>query len=386
MNLMSSERLSFLERSEIRNMSVECDKVGGINLSQGVCNCGVPAPVVQGVNIAIESGSNIYTSHEGTIELRQAIAAKARAYNHVETDPVSDIIVSCGATGAFYAACSALLNKGDEVIVFEPFYGYHVYTLQAVGVTPVYVKMRLPNWEIDINEVEKAITPKTKAIMINTPANPCGKVFSYDELDRLADLCIAKNLFVFTDEIYEYFVYDGKKHISPASLSKISDRTVTISGYSKTFSITGWRIGYSLCNKQWAKLIGYANDLIYVCAPAPLQAGVAKGIRELPNTFYSDLCQQYDKKRKQICGVLSDIGLQPHVPQGAYYVLAHSSVLPGNASKERAMKLLDKTGVASVPGSAFYHDRNGDDLLRFCFAKPDAELDEACERLLRLKK
>lgn len=386
MKLITSERLAFLERSEIRNMSVECDRVGGVNLSQGVCNCGAPNPVVNGVSMAIEAGLNTYTSHEGIEELRESIAAKMEKYNQIEVNPESNIIVSCGATGAFYSACLALLDKGDEVVIFEPYYGYHVYTLLAVGVIPVYIKMKLPNWTIDIDEVERAITPKTKAILINTPANPCGKVFSHAELDRLADLCIRKNLFVLTDEIYEYFVYDGHKHISPGSLSKISDRTVTISGYSKTFSITGWRIGYSVCNEKWAKLIGYANDLVYVCAPSPLQAGVAKGIKELPATFYSDLCQQYDKKRKQICDVLTDIGLYPHIPQGSYYVLANSSALPGDTSKERAMHLLTKVGVASVPGSAFYHGIDGEDLLRFCFAKPDAELDEACERLLRIKK
>lgn len=189
---------------------------------------------------------------------------------------------------------------------------------------------------------------------------------------------------MFTDEIYEYFVYDGREHISPASLECIRDRTISISGYSKTFSITGWRIGYAHCDERWTQMIGYVNDLVYVCAPAPLQLGVARGIRELPHAYYEQLCQTYAHKRAMICTTLEECGITPYPPQGAYYVLADVSRLPGGTSKEKAMYLLKQTGVASVPGSAFYHDGAGEKLVRFCFAKDEEVLSEACERLRKL--
>jgi aminotransferase len=365
-------------------MSIECEKVRGINLAQGVCDLDLPSSVKIGAQKAIESGINHYTRYDGLPELRRSIANKMLRYNNIRADPETNIIVSCGATGAFYSTCLALLNPGDEVIIFEPYYEYHVNTLLAVGAKPVYARMFPPSWAFDMKELEKLITKKTRGIVINTPSNPSGKVFSQEELDRLGDFCIRYGLFIFTDEIYEYFVYDNLKHISPGSLSNIQDRTITISGYSKAFSITGWRIGYCVCDEKWARMIGYINDLIYVCAPAPLQMGVSKGIDELPDDFYQSLCKEYLLKRNKICSVLKKIGLEPIIPQGAYYVLADASSLPGKTSKEKALFLLHKTGVASVPGSAFYHDNGGEGLLRFCFAKKEEELNDACERLLRL--
>jgi len=384
MKLSVSTRSEQIVQSEIRVMSIECDKVNGVNLSQGFCDLELPLPVKNGAKDAIDSGINYYTRYDGLLELRNSIAVKMLEYNNIKTDPEKNIIVSCGATGAFYSACIALLNLGDEVILFEPYYGYHENTLLAVGAKPVYVRMSPPDWTFDISELEKLITKKTKGIMINTPANPSGKVFSRKELEELADFSIKHDLFIFTDEIYEYFVYDGLKHISPGSLPEIKDRTITISGYSKTFSITGWRIGYCICDEKWSKMIGYINDLVYVCGPAPLQMGVSRGINELPDEFYKSLCNEYTLKRDKLCSVLKEIGLMPFVPQGAYYILADVSALPGRTSKEKAMYLLHGTGVASVPGSAFYHDSGGEDIVRFCYAKKDDELNDACERLLKL--
>ncbi|MBU2540181.1 pyridoxal phosphate-dependent aminotransferase [Patescibacteria group bacterium] len=386
MKLSISDRSKKIVQSEIRNMSIECVKVGGINLSQGFCDLEVPLPVKKGAKDAIDAGINQYTRYDGLPELRNSIASKMLKHNNMRVDPEKNIIVSCGATGAFYSACLALLNSGDEVIVFEPYYGYHVNTLLAVGIEPIYVRLNPPDWTFSIDELEKSVTKKTKGIIINTPANPSGKVFSEEELKKIADFCIRHDLFIFTDEIYEYFVYDGLKHISPGVLSNIQDRTITISGYSKAFSITGWRIGYCVCDEKWATMIGYVNDLIYVCGPAPLQMGVAKGINELPDEFYQSICAEYKLKRDKICSVLKKVGLTPFVSHGAYYVFADASCLPGKTSKEKAMYLLKKTGVASVPGSAFYHDESGENLLRFCFAKKDEELNKAYEKLLTLKK
>ncbi|HKE33201.1 MAG TPA: pyridoxal phosphate-dependent aminotransferase, partial [Candidatus Angelobacter sp.] len=203
------------------------------------------------------------------------------------------------------------------------------------------------------------------------------------ELEWIAAFAQKHDLFVVTDEIYEYFVYEGR-HISPATLPGMRERTITISGYSKTFSITGWRIGYSVADRRWSQAMSYFNDLVYVCAPAPLQIGVAQGILRLPENFYQQISKDYVKKRDLLCNTLKEIGLTPSVPKGAYYVLADASILPGKTSKEKSMFLLRETGVASVAGSAFYDGSGGENLLRFCFAKTDAELAEACHRLQNL--
>jgi aminotransferase len=384
MALSISNRSNSMTQSEIRNMSIECDRVGGINMSQGICDLELPLPVRVGANDAMIHGENHYTRYDGLAPLRNAIAEKMISYNKVKCDPEKNIIVSAGATGAFYSSCLALLNPGDEVILFEPYYGYHVSTLIAAGAVPVYVPMKAPDWTFTLQDLEKVVTPRTKAIMICTPGNPSGKCFTQAELDLLADFAIKQDIFVFTDEIYEYFVFDGRKHISPSSIERIADRTITISGYSKTFSITGWRIGYAVCHEKWQRMIGYMNDLVYVCGPAPLQMGVANGIKLLPPEYYVGLCDQYFKKRNQVCDVLKKIGLTPCVPHGAYYVLSDVTRLPGKSSKDKAMFLLNKVGVATVPGCAFHAAGRGENLVRFCFAKAPEILDEACKRLEKL--
>jgi aminotransferase len=384
MALGLSERHEWVLQSEIRNMSIECDRLGGINLSQGVCDTEVPLPVRVGARQAMDQGINTYTHYAGLIDLREAIAGKQKQFYGIEVDPENEIIVSGGSTGAFYCACLALLNPGDEVILFEPFYGYHVQTLVATQAVPVYVRMTPPEWNFTIEDLERVITSRTRGIMINTPANPSGKVFSREELDLLAAFVKKHDLFVFTDEIYEHFLYGECRHIPPATLPGMRERTITISGLSKTFSITGWRIGYCICDARWSTAIGFFSDLVYVCAPAPLQSGVAKGLRELDHKYYKDLSRIYRVKRDKICDALSRAKLRPYVPEGAYYILADISELPGKNSKDRAMYLLQKTGVACVPGEAFYHDDSGEDLARFCFAKNDPVLDEACRRLEKL--
>lgn len=381
MPLQISNRAERIVQAEIRAMSIECEKVGGINLAQGVCDTEVPLPVRVGAKEAIDAGVNSYTRYDGLKELRGAIAEKMRDYNGITADPETEIVVSAGSTGAFYCACLALLNPGDEVILFEPYYGYHVNTLLAVEAIPSYVTMQPPDWTFTPEDLERAITPRTRGIVVNTPANPSGKVFSHTELEWIADVAHRHDLFVFTDEIYEYFVYDGRAHVSPGALPGMKERTIMISGFSKIFSITGWRIGYSVSDACWAQIIGYMNDLVYVCAPAPLQYGVAVGAQELKPKFYRELCSQYAKKRDRICEALERTGFHPFIPQGAYYVLADVSRLPGATSKEKAMSLLSRTGVASVPGEAFFHGSDGKSLVRFCFAKSDAELEEACRRL-----
>lgn len=381
MSLRLSDRHVWVSQSEIRSMSIECDRVGGINLSQGVCDTEIPLNVRRGAQGAIESGINTYTHYAGFPELRKAIAAKQKHFTGMEVDPETEIIVSAGSTGAMYCACLALLNPGDEVILFEPYYGYHVNTLIATGTVPVYVRMSPPDWSFSFADLENVVTPATRGIIINSPANPSGKVFTEAELVRLADFAARHDLFVFTDEIYEHFLYDGRTHVSPATLPGMRERTITISGLSKTFSITGWRIGYSICEARWAQTIGYFSDLVYVCAPAPLQTGVAEGLMSIDPSYYTNLSREYELKRDMICRGLAAAGLTPNIPQGAYYVLADISSLPGGNSREKALHLLHRTGVACVPGCAFYHDASGENLARFCYAKENSVLEEACARL-----
>jgi aminotransferase len=379
--LRLSEISPGMTQSEIRAMSVECDRVHGINLAQGVCDTGVPSPVMTRAIDAILEGHNIYTRLDGIAALRQAISQKLASYNGVSADPDSEILVTSGATAGFYAACMALFNPGDEVILFEPFYGYHLNTLRALRVHAVDVPMDAPSWAIDFDRLRAAITPRTRGLVLNSPSNPCGKVFTRAELEAIAALAVEHDLFVLTDEIYEYFLYDDAQHISPATLPGMAERSITISGLSKTFSITGWRIGYLAADRRWLGAISYFHDLIYVCAPAPFQHASAAGLVQLPDSFYAALATEYQAKRDRLCSALADAGMTPSIPPGAYYVLADSTVIPGANAREKARTLLHQTGVAAVAGTAFFAEGRGENLLRFCFAKRDEELERACQAL-----
>ncbi len=379
-----SRRMADLAQSEIRAMTQACTDMKGLNMAQGVCDTPVPPIVLEGAERAIRDGYNVYTRFDGLPELRRAIAGKLAQYNGIMADPETDITVSAGATGAFHCACAALLNPGDEVILFEPYYQYHISALLAVEAIPVVVKTQAPEWTYTQAQLKEVVTANTKAIIVNSPGNPSGRVVTREDLELIADFACRHDLFVLTDEIYEYFLYDGHCHVSLASLPGMAERTITIGGYSKTFSVTGWRIGYTVAAPVWAKAIGAMNDLLYVCAPAPLQIGVAYGIEHLPDTFYANLAREYQSKRDRFCHVLNKVGLAPSIPKGAYYVLADVSRLPGETGKARAMYLLEQTGVAGVPGDAFFSGPEGANFIRFSYAKTDANLDEACLRLLRL--
>jgi aminotransferase len=384
-----SELAPRVVQSEIRAMTQECDRMGGVNLAQGVCDTEVPEVVAEGAIRAIRDGLNIYTRMDGIARLRAAIAAKVERTLGITVDPEREVLVTNGVTGAFQAAVMALLNPCDEVLVFEPFYGYHVSTLKSVRVTAVPVALTAPDWGLDLDAVRAAITPKTRGMVINTPSNPAGKVFTRKELEGLAEIAEEFDLFVFTDEIYEHFIYggagDGEGHVSPATLPGMRERTILMSGFSKTFSVTGWRIGYLIADPKWVGSIGYFHDLTYVCAPAPLQQGCADGVEKLGAEFYEGLAREHEVKRTMIVDALRDAGMRPHVPDGAYYVLASAGSLPGATAAEKARALLAKTGVASVAGSAFFRPGKGEDLLRFCFAKKDKDLAEACRRLRVLR-
>ncbi len=366
-------------------MSLACSLAHGINMAQGVCDTEVPHPVAEAAIGAIRDGHNIYTRLDGITPLREAVAQKCASYNRMAIDPETQVLITSGATGGLHAALMALLNPGDECLVFEPFYGYHVSTLQALRLQPVVVRDGF-----DVTDDSVRITPRTRAMILNTPANPSGTVLSEEQLSALADFAIRHDLFVFTDEIYEYFVYDGAQHRSIATLPGMAERTITISGFSKTFSVTGWRLGYLTASERWLPAINYFHDLTYVCAPAPLQHGAAAGLLQLPPSFYIELAAEYEVKRGMICDALQAAGLTPSVPAGAYYVLADATRIPGLDAKAKARQLLKDTGVAAVSGSAFFStDRDGHNpgnhLLRFCYAKKHDDLLEACARLARYR-
>ncbi len=378
-------------QSEIRAMSVACDAVGGVNLAQGVCDTEVPQVVAEGAQRAIRDGHNIYTRMDGIARLRRAVADKVERTTGVRVEAEGEVLVTSGASGALHAAAMALFNPGDEVLLFEPFYGYHWNTLRSMRVTPMVVPMASPapgatGWGLDLERVRAAVTARTRGLVINTPSNPAGKVFTRAEMEGLAEIAREHDLFVLTDEIYEYFVYGDAEHVSPFSIEGMRERTILMSGFSKTFSVTGWRVGYLVADKRWIPSIGYFHDLTYVCAPAPFQHGCAAGLEELGQTFYARLAMEHEGKRTMLVEALRAAGMKPDVPDGAYYILADASRIEGATGAEKARALLRATGVAAVAGSAFFAHRAGErnrgaELLRFCFAKKDGDLEEACRRL-----
>ncbi|MBW3564133.1 MAG: aminotransferase class I/II-fold pyridoxal phosphate-dependent enzyme [Acidobacteria bacterium] len=361
-------------------MSVLCTEAGGINLGQGICDIDTEHLVAEGAIDAIRENLATYSRMDGIDLLRKRIAEKAASFNRIEADPDGQIIVTVGATGGYAMAVLATLEPGDEIIVFEPWYGYHVSTPKLLGVGVRSVRTHPPDWRFDPDELAAAFNDRTRAIVVCTPSNPSGKVFRREELELIGQLAIEHDCLVFTDEIYEYIVYEGSVHLSMASMPGLADRVITISGFSKTFSITGWRIGYVIAPPDIAPGIALLNDLFYVCAPTPLQWGVAAGL-EIDQSYYRKLAEDYEDKRDMLASALRDAGFQPWVPQGAYYMLAGTGGLGYDHSREAAESLLERAGVAAVPGAAFHPPGAGEDLLRFCFAKSFEDLEEACRRL-----
>ena len=380
-----SKRIAGFQQSEIRNMTRECERLGGINLGQGLGDLPAPASVQEGAIAAIRGNHSKYALPEGIAELRQAIAGKLLRDNGIAADPQTEIVVTNGTTGAFATALQALLNPGDGILLFEPYYGYHLNTILLSGNEPQFLGLALPTFSFTEASLRAAIRPNTRAILVCTPSNPSGKVFSKEELTIIAKVAVEHNLLVITDEIYEYITYDGRKHISPATVDGLRERTVSVMGFSKTFSITGWRVGYVLAPPELARAINLVNDLLYVCAPTPLQYGVAAGLAESGPEYFEHLSAVYQHKRDIICEGLARAGLNPLIPQGAYYVLAEIGHLGYPNASAAALALLNQTGVAGIPGTAFFQSEAGHSLLRFCYAKDDASLVEAANRLQRFR-
>jgi len=379
-----ARRTAGLAQSDIRRMTRECDRAGGINLGQGICDQPTDPLIKSAASEAIASDRSTYSKFEGIDLLRRRIARKASAYNGIDCDPDTQVIVTVGSTGAFAITCLALLDAGDEAIVFSPFYSYHVNLIKVCGGIPVFVDLTPPAWGFDPAALERAFTPRTRLVVINTPCNPCGKVFTESELLKIGDLCRLHGALALTDEIYEYILFDGRRHVSMASLPGMAEHTITLSGFSKTYSMTGWRLGYALAPPDVAAKMGVLNDLLYICAPTPLQYGVAAAF-DLPPSYYEEMQAAYSVKREMLVGACVDAGMRPFVPQGAYYFLADVSALGLKNDREASASLLARAGIASVPGGSFHSDpKSGEQQVRLCFAKQMPELEEACRRLKRL--
>ena len=357
-------------QSEIRAMTTECDRIGGINLAQGVCDTPVPEAVEAAAIEAIRDGQNIYTRCDGIARLREAIAAKQQRDYGLTYDAETEVMVASGATAGLHAAAMALLNPGDEVLVFEPFYGYHVHTLDSLRVNPVLVALAEPDWQLDVDAMRAAVTPRTRAILLNTPANPSGKIFTLPELGAVAQLAIEHDLFLITDEIYEYFVYDGARHVCPATLPGMRERTIVISGFSKTFSITGWRIGYVTADARWLPTMAHFHDLTYVCAPAPLQVGAAAGLEQLPPSFYKQLAADHQSKRGRLSSALKR---RRHGAIGASGRLLHhgqrrAAARQDGCRESSAVAALDRRGRRCRIGLLPQGARGESDALLLCQA------------------
>ncbi|MBI3835414.1 MAG: pyridoxal phosphate-dependent aminotransferase [Planctomycetes bacterium] len=383
MNRQFADRVKTIKQSDIRRYSAICGAMNGVNLSQGVCDQPAPDAVKDAAKRAIDEDRASYTNLRGITELRQAIARKMRDFNKVTCDPEAEICVNVGSAGSFACVALSTLNPSDEVIVFSPFYGYHVNLLKLFGITARFVDLKPPSWSYTQAELEAAITPKTRMIVLCTPANPSGKVFTEEELRGIARVAEKHDLWIATDEIYEYITY-GKEHISIARFPEARGRTFTMSGASKTYAVTGWRVGYTIGPAEALDRVAVVNDLLYICAPAPLQYGTVGGMN-LPESYYIEMRADYLAKRQLLADTLRSIGFTPFVPDGSYYMLAAFENGRWGTATAATESILNQVGVASVPGSAFYRDPTlGDNQLRFCFAKKMGDLEEACRRLRKL--
>ncbi len=380
-------RASALQQSDIRSVTQRVKAVDGINLGQGVCDLPTPQPIRDRAHQALRDDESIYSHYAGIAPLRRAILEKTQTHNEVPATTPEEVVVGVGSTGVFVSAAFTLLEEGDEVILFEPFYGYHRNILEMTGATIRYVPLGGPASTFDRAAMEEAVTPDTKAVVVNTPANPSGKVWTRDELTALVDVLHAHDLVAMTDEIYEYMLYDGAEHVSLASLPGAYERTITISGFSKAYNVTGWRLGYGVAPAPIAEKMGLMNDLLYICAPRPLQHAALAAFEDLDDDYIAELQVDYATRRALLCETLEDIGFDVPWPDGAYYVLADFESLAatrdGFTDDEAACStLIEEARIGSVTGRSFYQDpSDGRFQLRFCFAKEIPVLKQACEQL-----
>ena len=385
-----SDRVEHFTESVIREMTRQAMLHGAINLAQGFPDFPAPAEIKGAAQDAVAADINQYAITWGARNLRQAICRHIEQHQGIKADPEREVTVCCGSTEAMISTLMAVCNPGDEVVIFEPFYENYGPDSILSGAKPRFVKLRPPEspndeWIFDEQELRAAFHNNTKAIIVNTPNNPTGKVFSREELELIRDLCVEFNVLAITDEIYEHIVYDGAQHISMASLEGMRERTVTINGLSKTYSVTGWRVGWTVAPPHITDAIRKVHDFLTVGAPAPLQEAGAVAL-DLPAGYYQRLAENYRTRRDHLMPTLAEVGFRCFRPRGAYYVMTDISAFGYPDDLAFTQHLVKDIGVAAVPGSSFYNDaRDGAKQVRFAFCKRDQTLDEAARRLHKLK-
>jgi aminotransferase len=384
-SIHASAKAARFTESVIREMTRLAQLHGAVNLSQGFPDFGAPEEVKAAAREAIAGDVNQYAITWGAKPLRDAIAKKFERLYGVPVDPERHVTVTCGSTEAMIAALLAVLDPGDEIVVFEPFYENYGPDAILSGALPRYVKLRPPDWSFDPDELQRAFGAKTRAIVVNTPNNPTGKVFTREELLLIARLVQQHDCLAITDEIYEHILYDGAAHVAMASLPGMAERTITINGLSKTYSVTGWRVGWAIAPDALSGAIRKVHDFLTVGAAAPLQAAGAFALA-LPDSYYRQLAEGYLRRRDRLVGILERAGFRVHRPRGAYYAMTEIDGLGWDDDVAFSRHLVESIGVAVVPGSSFYDDpKHGSRQVRFAFCKKDETLAEAERRLAKLK-
>ena len=388
MPILTSKKADVFAESVIRGMTrlFNAERAGqpGVNLAQGFPDFAAPEALKEAAVKAIRDDVNQYAITWGTVNLRKAIAEKTFRHYGVRPDTEREITVTCGTTEAMMATMMALVDPGDEVIVFEPFYENYGPDAILSGAVPRFVKLRAPDWSYDEAELEAAFNNKTRAIILNTPSNPTGKMFTADELRFIAGLCQKWNVTAITDEIYEHIIYAGP-HLRMADIDGMAERTVTISGMSKTYSVTGWRIGWIIAPPEASEAIRKVHDFLTVGAAAPLQEGAAHALG-FDDSYYEELSASYAGKRDIIMPVLKEVGFECYEPQGAYYIMTDASALMAKSGHDNDVEfarwMIREVGVATVPGSSFFRDKaDGKTIIRFCYCKKPETLQLAADLL-----
>jgi len=391
-----AKRTDSFQESVIREMTRLGDECGSVNLSQGLPDFDSPPEILQAAVNAVQSGDNQYSFPFGTDEFRQAISQKTARYNRIASNPETEVTVTCGVSEAFMATILGLTEPGDEAIILEPWYENYVPDCILAGVTPHFVSMHEPDYTLDAQELRRAFNNHTRLIFINTPHNPTGRVFSREELEVIASLCQEFGVIAVTDEIYEHILYDGLQHISLGSLDGMQNLAVTISGLGKTYSVTGWRVGWTVAHEDISARIRKVHDYLTICAPMPFQAAGVRAL-QMDSSYYEKMRQEYAARRSILIPALCSAGFSCRMSAGAYYVLADfSKIAWPSRSYEKSAWTTDRcfaeymareVGVAVVPGSSFYASKkNGNQCVRFNFAKQPATLQEAARRLERMSR
>ena len=376
-----SVKSSSFTESVIREMTRLADLHGAVNLGQGFPDFPAPDEVKEAARRAIADDHNQYPVTWGVPEFREAIAAQYERLYDMRIDPEREICVTCGSTEAMIAAMLGLVDPGDEIVVFEPFYENYGPDAVIAGAVPHLVTLHPPNWTVDESELRAAFSDRTRAIVVNSPNNPTGKVFTREELSLIAELCATHDVVAITDEIYEHLTYDGVEHVPIATIPGMEDRTVTISALSKTYSVTGWRVGWAIAAPALMDALRPVHDFLTVAAPAPFQVAGITALN-LPASYYERVVAEYDERRALLMSILAETGFQASPPKGAYYVMADISHLDYPDDVTAAHDLIERIGVGTVPGSSFYFEpKLGAHLLRFTFCKKLETLLAAGERL-----